>query len=39
MAALYNCKPLDVTSIVLVSTLIFLFLAYFDLEIIKGLFG
>lgn len=39
MAALYNCKPLDVTSIVMVSTLIFLVLAYFDLEIIKGLFG
>ena len=39
IAALYNCKPLDVTSVVLVSTIIFLILAYFDLEIIKGLFG
>lgn len=38
MAALYNCKPYDVTAIVLISTALFLFLIYFDLEIIKYIF-
>ena len=38
MAALYDCKPYDVTAIVLISTLLFLFLIYFDLEIIKYIF-
>jgi malate permease and related proteins len=39
IAALYNCKPIDVTAVVLVSTVVFLLLAYFDLEIIKYIFG
>ncbi len=38
MAALYDCRPYDVTAIVLISTLLFLFLIYFDLEIIKYIF-
>lgn len=38
MAALYNCKPYDVTAVVLISTALFLFLIYFDLEIIKYIF-
>lgn len=39
MAALYDCKPYDVTAIVLISTVLFLFLIYFDLEIIKYIFN
>ena len=39
IAALYNCKPLEVTTIVLISTLLFLFIIYFDLEIIKYIFN
>lgn len=39
MAALYKCKPYDVTAIVLISTVLFLFIIYFDLEIIKQLYN
>lgn len=39
IAALYKCKPYEVTAVVLVSTSLFLILAYFDLEAIKYLFG
>jgi predicted permease len=39
MAALYNCKPYDVTAAVLLSTLLFIVLSYFDLMIIESLFG
>ena len=35
ISALYDCKPLDVTSIVFISTVLFLFVVYFNLEIIK----
>ena len=38
ISALYNCKPYDVTAIVFVSTVLFLFLIYFDLEILKLVF-
>ncbi|MEA2017171.1 MAG: AEC family transporter [Campylobacterota bacterium] len=38
IAALYNCKPYDVTAVVFVSTALFLFLIYFDLEILKLIF-
>lgn len=38
MAALYDCKPYEVTAVVLISTVLFLFLIYFDLEIIKYIF-
>jgi len=39
LAALYDCKPLDVTSIVLFSTLTFLLLFYFLLQVIHHFFG
>ena len=39
MAALYECKPYDVTAVVLVSTLLFLLLAYFDLMLIEYFFA
>ncbi|KIM13007.1 MAG: hypothetical protein KU38_02905 [Sulfurovum sp. FS08-3] len=39
MAALYHCKPYDVTATVLVSTLLFVALSYFDLILIERLFG
>lgn len=39
IASLYNCKPYDVTSVVFVSTVLFLFLIYIDLEIIKYIFN
>ncbi|MEA2029205.1 MAG: AEC family transporter [Campylobacterota bacterium] len=39
MAALYNCKPYDVTAAVLVSTLLFIVLSYFDLMVIQAIFG
>jgi predicted permease len=35
IAAIYECKPNDVALIVFISTIIFLLLIYFDLEIIK----
>jgi predicted permease len=38
IAALYNCKPISVTGIVFVSSFLFLFLIYFDLEIVKFIF-
>ena len=38
IAALYKCKPYDVTAVVFISTVLFLILIYFDLEIIKLLF-
>ena len=38
ISALYNCKPYDVTSIVFISTVLFLCLIYFDLEILKLVF-
>jgi len=38
MAALYECRPYDVTAAVLVSTLLFIFLSYFDLMVIQALF-
>ena len=39
IAALYECKPLDVTAVVFISTIVFLFVLYFDLEVIKYFFG
>ena len=38
IAALYDCKPYDVTAVVFVSTILFLFFIYFDLELIKLIF-
>jgi len=38
ISALYNCKPYDVTAVVFVSTVCFLILIYFDLEILKYIF-
>jgi len=38
IAALYECKPYDVTAIVLVSTALFLGLIYFELELLKWVF-
>lgn len=38
IAALYECKPYDVTAIVLISTAIFLGLIYFELEFLKWMF-
>ena len=35
LAALYNCKPYDVTASVLMSSVIFIFLLYFYIEIIE----
>ena len=35
IAALYNCKPLDVAASVLISTSLFVFFLYFYIEIIK----
>ncbi len=34
ISALYDCKPLDVTAVVFISTILFLLILYFDLEII-----
>ncbi len=39
LSALYDCKPLDVTVVVFISSVLFLFLFYFDLEIIKYFFN
>ena len=39
MAALYNCRPHDVTSTILISSLLFIALIYFYLEIIRYFFG
>lgn len=38
IAALYHCKPYDVTAIVLISTVLFLGLVYFELEFLKWMF-
>lgn len=38
IAALYDCKPYDVTAIVFFSTVLFLFLIYFDLKVLKWIF-
>jgi len=38
-AALFNCKPYAVTNIVLFSTVVFLLLFYFDLQIIRTFFS
>jgi predicted permease len=35
LAALYNCKPYDVTAAILISSTLFVFLLYFYLEIIE----
>jgi len=39
IAALYKCKPYEVTAIVLVSTVLFLIMIYGDLELVKYFFG
>lgn len=39
IAALYNCRPHDVTSAILISSLIFIGLIYFYLQIIQHFFG
>jgi hypothetical protein len=38
IAALYDCKPYDVTAIVFFSTVLFLVLIYFDLRVIEFVF-
>ena len=38
IAALFNCKPYAVTNIVFISTLLFLIIFYFDLQIINMIF-
>jgi len=38
IAALYDCKPYDVTAIVFFSTVLFLVLIYFDLKVIDFIF-
>lgn len=38
MAALYNCKEFEVAGIIFVSSFLFLFLIYFDLEIVQYIF-
>ena len=38
IAALYDCKPYEVTYIIFLSTILFLFLFYFDLELINTFF-
>ena len=38
ISALYNCKPYEVTYIIFLSTLLFLFLFYFELEFINMVF-
>jgi malate permease and related proteins len=39
LASLYDCKPLDVTSIILFSTISFLLIFYFLLQLIHFVFG
>ncbi|WP_419770893.1 MAG: AEC family transporter [Candidatus Marinarcus sp.] len=39
LAALYNCRPHDVTSAILITSIAFIVLIYFYLEIIKHFFG
>jgi hypothetical protein len=38
ISALYNCKPYEVTYIIFLSTLLFLFIFYFELEFINMVF-
>ena len=38
MAALYNCKPNATAGVIFMSSLLFLFLVYFDIEIVKYIF-
>ena len=38
-AALFDCKPNDVANIIIVSTVLFVFIFYFDLQMIRGVFG
>lgn len=38
ISALYNCKPYEVTYIIFLSTVIFLFIFYYDLQIITWVF-
>lgn len=38
LAALYNCKPSNVTATILISTTLFVFLLYFYIDIIKYFF-
>jgi predicted permease len=38
IAALYECKPYDVTAVVLLSTVLFLGLIYFELELLRVIF-
>ncbi len=35
ISALYDCKPLEVTSVVFITTILFLIVLYFNLEIVK----
>ena len=39
ISALYNCKPYEVTYIIFLSTLLFLFIFYFELEFINMVFN
>lgn len=39
IAALYNCKPDAVSGVILISSFLFLFLVYFDIEVLKYIFG
>jgi predicted permease len=39
MAELYNSKPIKVTATVLISTILFLLIAYFDVQIIRSYFA
>ena len=38
-AALFDCKPNDVTNVIVLSTILFVIVFYFDLQIIHGVFG
>jgi len=38
MAALYNCKPNSTAGVIFMSSFLFLFLVYFDIEIVKYIF-
>jgi predicted permease len=38
-AALFDCRANDVTNIILISTILFIFVFYFDLQFIQGVFG
>jgi predicted permease len=38
-AALFDCKPNNVTNVIVLSTILFIFVFYFDLQLIQGVFG